>query len=191
MRLTVSRNLYLVTGLLLIAACGSPGPIALQHLDQETGVTITRAEKPLVLYRDRSAQSAHGRDYVYLGPIEVNNMGRRHYYLWLGIWGTADNRVADVDDFESIVMFVDGEPMSLEATGWTPGAIGASGSVYVKPVAAATDAYYSVTIDQIRLMAEAGDIELRAGTVRTKLYTQWDTSGSTSANILAFVKRVY
>jgi len=178
---------------LLLAACGGTTALVDDRLDPLTGVTVTSVTKPLVFYRDRSAQAAFAKDYVYLGPIEVNNMGKRNYFLWLGIWGSSDltDRGSEMDDFESVVVYADGEPLSLDVKGWTPASIGLSESAYVKPVASATDGYYRVTIDQIRLMAEARDIEIRAGTTAPKQYIRWDTSASGSDAIIRFLQQVY
>ena len=178
--------------LFAITGCGGPTAVISDRMDPLTGVTVTRASKPVVFYRDRSAQAAHARDYVYLGPIEVNNMGQRNYYIWLGIWGSSDatDRSSQLDDFESVILFADGEPLSLEVNGWTPESIGISEPAYVKPVASATDGYYRVTIDQIRLIAEARDLELRAGSTRPKRYSPWNTAATTSSSLRAFVKQV-
>ena len=175
---------------LLITACGGTTPVVSGQLDPLTGVTVTRATKPVVFYRDRSAQAAHARDYIYLGPVEVNDMGQRNYYIWLGIWGTSDSkdRSTQMDNFESVVVFADGEPLSLDVKGWTPESIGISTSAYVKPVASSTDAYYQVTIDQIRLIAEARDLEIRAGSTGPQRYAPWDSGSTTSASIQAFVR---
>lgn len=178
--------------LLVLGGCGGTTALVSSQLDPLTGVTVTSAATPIVFYRDRSAQAAHARDYVYLGPIEVNNMGQRNYYLWLGIWGTSDStdRSSQLDNFESIVVFADGEPLSLDVKGWTPESIGISEPAYVKPVASAMDGYYRVTIDQIRLMAEAHDLEVRAGSARPQRYTPWNSAATPSGSIRAFVKQV-
>ena len=178
---------------LVLAACGGTDALVSDRLDPLTGVTVTSATKPLVLYRDRSAQAAYAKDYVYLGPIEVNNMGHRNYFIWLGIWSSSDlaDRSSQMNDFETVVVYADGEPLNLEVDGWTPGSIGLSESAYVKPVASATDGYYRVTIDQIRLIAEAKDIEIRAGTTAAKRFVLWDTSASGNSAIISFVQRVY
>jgi hypothetical protein len=177
---------------LVLAACGGTPALVSDRLDPLTGVTVTSVTKPLVFYRDRSAQAAYAKDYVYLGPVEVNTMGRRDYFLWLGIWGSSDSadRSKQMDNFESIVVYADGEPLNLEVKGWTPASIGLSESVYVKPVASATDGYYRVTIDQIRLMAEARDLEIRAGSTHPHRYTLWDSASTTSASMQAFVREV-
>ncbi len=173
----------------LLSSCSSSGPLVEQKLDNVTGVTVTRSAAPVVLYRDNSAYAAHARDYVYLGPVEVNRMGNNSYYLWLGIWSTMRNeaRSAQRDGFESVILYADGEPLPLEFAGWTLDAIGVSEPVYVKPVASAADAYYRVTVDQIRLIAESSEIQLRVGTAQPKSYALWDKQGSANASIRAFV----
>ena len=187
-----SRLCSLLLALFLLAGCAGTETLVLERLDPETGVTITRASSPLVMYRDMSAQSAFGREYVYVGPIQVNNMGERQHYLWLGIWGTSDvtNRSETMSDFESIVIYADGEPLSLDVKGWNPGSIGASESVYVKPVAAALDGYYRVTIDQMRLIAESRDLEIRSGAKQPQRYFPWDSPQTTAEAMVAFLRNI-
>jgi hypothetical protein len=93
------------------------------------------------------------------------------------------------DGFESITLFADGEPLQLELVGWTLESIGVSEPVYVKPVASAADAYYRVTIDQIRVIANASEIELHAGTAPVRVYLMWDRQGSAHASMREFVDR--
>jgi hypothetical protein len=156
-----------------------------------TGVTVTHATAPIVLYHDNSSYAAHARDYVYLGPVEINRMGVYSYYLWLGIWSTISDaeRSFQRDGFESVTVYADGEPLQLELVGWTLESIGVSQPVYVKPVASAADAYYRVTIDQIRLIADAREIELHAGTSPVRVYLMWDRQGSAHASLREFVGR--
>ena len=119
-------------------------------------------------------------------------MGHRNYFIWLGVWGSSDSaaRSSQMDDFETVVIYADGEPLGLEVSGWTPQSIGMSESAYVKPVASATDGYYRVTIDQIRLMAEARDLEIRAGSSDPQTYAPWDSATTGSASIQAFLREV-
>lgn len=178
----------------LSAACSSSTSLVTETLDPVTGVTVLRGTAPVVLYHDNSGYAAHARDYVYLGPVEVNRMGSYSYYLWLGIWSTMryEGRQSEQrDGFESVILFVDGEPLPLEFAGWTLDAIGVTQPVYVKPVASAADAYYRVTIDQIRLIAASSDIQLRAGTAKPRLYSLWENQGSAYASLRAFLERGY
>lgn len=173
----------------VLSSCSTSGPLVEQKLDNVTGVTVTRSMAPVVLYRDNSAYAAHARDFVYLGPVEVNRMGSNSYYLWLGIWSTMrdEARSGQRDGFESVILYADGEPLPLEFAGWTLDAIGVSEPVYVKPVASAADAYYRVTVDQIRFIAESRDIQLRVGAAQPKSYALWDKQGAANASIRAFI----
>lgn len=178
----------------LLGACSSSAPLVIERLDPLTGVTVTNATEPLVLYNDNSGYAAYARDYVYLGPIEVNNMGTRSYFLWLGIWSTMrddDSLARQRDGFESVVIYADGEPLPLELEGWTLDTIGVSQPVYVKPVAGAADAYYRVTADQIRLIATARNVVLRAGLLRPTSYNLWDEQGLPNASLRAFVSSAF
>jgi hypothetical protein len=177
-----------------ISACSTPSSLVQETLDPVTGVTVLRATAPVVLYHDNSGYAAHARDYVYLGPVEVNRMGSHSYYLWLGIWSTIryeDRQSEQRDGFESVILFVDGEPLPLEFAGWTLDAIGVTEPVYVKPVASAANAYYRVTIDQIRLLAEADVIQLHAGTAKPRTYALWENQASAYASLRAFLAQGY
>jgi len=177
----IARHVTTILLMAALASCASSQSPVDQHLDPLTGVTVTRASAPIVFFRDNSALAAYARDYVYLGPLEVNRMGSHQYYLWLGIWSTMREGRDDTrwrDGFESVTLFADGEPMPLEIAGWTAESIGMSEHAYVKPVASAMDAYYLVTIDQIRLIAEASDLRLRAGASSVDSYLPWESGAS-------------
>ena len=180
-----------ILAMLLNTGCVSKTTLVEERLDLGTGVTVTHATAPIMLYRDNSAYAAHARDYVYLGPVEINRMGEYSYYLWLGIWSTISDaeRSWQRDGFESITVYADGEPLQLELVGWTLESIGVSEPVYIKPVASAADAYYRVTIDQIRLIANAREIELHAGASPVRVYLMWDRQGSAHAALREFLDR--
>ena len=180
-----------ILAMLLNTGCVSTTTLVEERLDLGTGVTVTHATAPIMLYRDNSAYAAHARDYVYLGPVEINRMGEYSYYLWLGIWSTISDaeRSWQRDGFESITVYADGEPLQLELVGWTLESIGVSEPVYIKPVASAADAYYRVTIDQIRLIANAREIELHAGASPVRVYLMWDRQGSAHAALREFLDR--
>ena len=150
--------LALVTG-----GCSTDSALVRDQMDPATSVNISYSHTPMVFYRDVSGRAAYARNFVHIAPLEVNRSGDYRYYLWLGIWNTMADAQSDQsrDGFESIVIFADGEPLPLEIAGWTVAAIGASKPVYLKPVASAADAYYAVTVDQLRLIAEARDVRLK------------------------------
>jgi len=129
---------------------------------------------------------------VNLGPVQVNRGGRFEYFLWLGIWNT--NQTASVadrrDGFDSIILFINGEPLALDLNGWTPSAIGASESVYPQPVPSSLEAYYRVTADQIRLIANADDIQLRTTGVRPRTFESWDDQAAARESFRYFLSNV-
>jgi hypothetical protein len=128
--------------LMSLASCASSSGSVREVLDETTGVTITSSATPLLLYRDNSSYAAYSRNYAQIGPIEVNQTGRYSYFLWVGVWNTIQDTEATTrrSSFDSITIFADGEPLALDATGWTPDAINASLRVYPKNVASAADA---------------------------------------------------
>lgn len=173
-----------------LTACAAGRSGIGERLDPVTGVTVTFAETPLVLYRDEPARAAYARSFVSIAPLQVNRSGDRRYYLWIGIWNTvvADDPIAQRDGFESIAVFADGEPLFLELSGWTPDALGASEPVYIKPVASAVDAYYAMTPDQVRRIAAASDVSLRTSGTRPRTYELWDSQSGARESLQRFAE---
>lgn len=178
--------------ILTLAACAS-SPLINEKLDPKTGVTVTFSTMPLVFYRDTPSQAAYARNFLQLGPIQVNRSGSYRYYLWLGVWNTM--QVTDLSEhregLESVVILADGEPLMLELTGWTPASIGTSEPIYLKPVASATDAYYEVTADQIRLIADAKEIRVRSTGAFPREFQPWDDQASVNNSLAEFLKRTF
>lgn len=170
------RRTAIVTCLLVLSAACASLQAVVQKMDPQTSATITYSTVPLVLYRDDPAHAAFARNFLSLGPLLVNRSGNYDYFVWLGMWNTnhsvsiAEGRAG----FDSIVLFVDGEPLALDIAGWTPDSVGASEPVYPLPVASAISAYYRVTADQIRLLAEADTISLRTTGTFSLAFEQWD-----------------
>jgi hypothetical protein len=193
--IVMKRSLIFLAGSLTVlmglASCASSSPTASDKLDQFTGATVTYVDVPLVFYRDNPAQAAYARNFVHAGPIQVNRSGAYKYYIWLGSWNTM--QVTDTsyarDGLESIVIFADGEPLLLELSGWAPDAIGVSEPVYLSPAASAADAYYQVTIDQVRLIAEASDIRLRTAGPTPREFELWDDQMSAMQSLAEFIRR--
>ena len=173
------------------SGCSSDSAMVKGQMDPVTSVTISYSQTPMVFYRDVSGRAAYARNFVHMAPLEVNRSGDYRYYLWLGIWNTMADAQSDQsrDGFESIVIFAYGEPLPLEITGWTVAAIGASKPVYLKPVASAADAYYAVTVDQLRLIAEARDVRVKTTGSRNESYEPWDNQKSAKKSLIEFLGR--
>ena len=192
-RLYLPRNVFALIIVVIIAGCAANSPIVREKLDPLTGVTVTFSNTPLIMFRDDSGRAAFARNYVHMGPIQVNRSGSYQYYLWLGAWNTMQSvgPAEHQDSLESIVLFVDGEPMSLDLVGWTPAAIGTSEPVYLKPVASSVDAYYRVTADQIRLIAESTDLTLRTSGANAREFSPWDNQQLARSELLEFLDQAF
>lgn len=192
-RLISAKDLCILLTAIIIAGCASTLPIVREKLDPLTGVTVTFSNTPLIMYRDDSGRAAFARNYIHMGPVQVNRSGSYQYYLWLGAWNTMQS-VGPTDhreSLESIVLFVDGEPMSLDLVGWTPEAIGVSEPVYLKPVASSVDAYYRVTADQIRLIAQSTDLTLRTSGANSREFSPWDNQQLARSELLDFLNQAF
>jgi hypothetical protein len=178
--------LILVVG--MAGGCASTDEVSASYLDAETGVTVRRAGTPIVLYKDRTSRAAFARDFIHMGPVQVNRMGNYRYYLWFGIWSTIPevDPAAQRDGFESVTLFVNGEPLQLQLAGWTGTSIGASSDVYVKPVASAADAYFEVTLDQVRLIAGANDLRILTSGPDPTNFELWDNQASAFRSLRQF-----
>jgi hypothetical protein len=172
----MSRNLIIGLLLSVVIGCASSPERPREILDPQTSATITYSSATMLLYRDVPAHAANAKNLVSLGPLQVNRSGHYRYFLWLGIWNTnfKASEANGRDGFDSIILFVDGEPLALEISGWTPSTIGASTPVYPQPVASALNAYYEVTVDQIRFIAEANDLSLQTSGFTSHSFELWD-----------------
>ena len=189
--LTTGRS-FLAHALVLVTVagftgCGANAPFVDEKLDPVTSVTIRYSNPHLVFFRNVAGHTAFARDYVDLAPVEINRSGDRRYYIWLGIWTDAGG-AAGRDEFKSVNVFADSEPLQLQLSGWTSAAIGASEPVYKKPAASAVDAYYEVTVDQLQRMANATDLRLETGGRERETFEPWDDQTRGKTALLEFLK---
>lgn len=184
--------LLLLAYTIILGACSSNGADIKEQLDSNTGVTVSYADVPFVFYRDRFGIAALARDLVNMGPIRINRMGEHRYFLWFGIWSTVQNPdvARERDGFETVYLFVDGEPFELELIGWTVDSIGASEPIYSSPVPTAADAFYPIDVNQARLIAQASALRLRTSGARPESYELWGNQVSAKRSLEAFLRSV-
>lgn len=153
----IYRNTVAAIAALATFACSSQPPVT-SRLDSG-GLTVVALNDAVVLARPVRQLTVAARDYAYIGPVEINRMGQRNYYLWLGLASTVDRALADVSpaDAESLAILVDGQPMILPLTNWgadldrPPYETGVP--VYAKMSARAS-------LDQIHRIGEATSVEI-------------------------------
>lgn len=170
----------LVVLLLVSATATGRGELLRQHLDERTALVLTGLQRPLILHKDEPGLAANARDYIQLGPLEINRQGELRYYLWMSIWSTID-RAGDLrwrQGFEVVHVFADGEPVDVELSAWNLARERAEVSFYEKPVHGAVDAFYPVTLDQLRRIAAATEVYAVAGPQSRDRYQAWEWSPS-------------
>ena len=178
----------MVLAVLFTSACSSNPELVLSKLDPKTSVTISYNQSPLVFVRSRGTNTSNAAEHIYLGPVEVNRSGDYRYYIWLASWSMTDNAQPNrrYDRFESIDIISDGNPVTLKLTGASTRAIGASEPVYRKPVGWAIEAYYDVTLDQLRTIAQATDLRVQYSSTR-EMFELWDDPMASRAGLMAFL----
>lgn len=154
-----------------LVACASlrPGPAQAptvrQHLDETTAVTVTSGSSTSSLVREESWTSAHGREVIDAGLVEINRSGQHQWLLRLAVWSTLDlagqaerrNRL-----FQKILLLADGEPIELSPSAWSDRQAGLSDPPYPVPVEEALVVYLPVTRGQAERFASAREVSIIA-----------------------------
>jgi hypothetical protein len=139
----------------LLAGCAADGPLE-SALDAK-GRTEVRATSILTLARPTPRYSEAARDYLYLAPVEVNEMGARRQYLWLGFATTVDHAWlwAERSEPTTLVLVFDGVPVALPLSAWDvlPAGFGTPAPTYEARRA-------RVTLDELGRLTTAGAVEV-------------------------------
>jgi hypothetical protein len=141
-------------------------------LDAKSAATVTSLTAPLVFFSEEPMLAANARDYIYLGPAELNRSGTYEYILWLEFFSTLDRGwAAGLDRNSRLVLMLDGKPMELAEA-----AADIDGLPYRSPVATDPPVSYRVTRDQLRLLGGARQVSIiaQSGTGMTREYRRWD-----------------
>ena len=73
---------FVAVVVLAVSACTAQEPLA-TRLDT-SGLTVVTVDEPVVLARPVRQLTVAARDYAYIGPVQINRMGNRDHYLWVG-----------------------------------------------------------------------------------------------------------
>ena len=131
-----------------------------QYLDGGSGVTVTSLAAPLVFFKDAPMLAANARDYLYVGPAELNRSGKHEVVLWMYFCSTIDRNGAEDPGLpEHVILMLENTPMELIATG---NRVNIRNWSYSSPVAGGQTVVYSLTRNQLRLLAKTGDTKILA-----------------------------
>lgn len=166
------RSIFAILSIVLASCTTVPGERS--RLDS-SGLTVVTLAQTLVLSRPQPTVAAGARDYVYIGPVELNNMGNREYLLWVSLASTIDREflgLAPIGAAE-IVLLVDDEPMQFAVSRWRT-ELDASPYPTSTPVYATLEA--TTTLNQIHRIAAASTVEfhLVADRGADSHYRHWD-----------------
>jgi hypothetical protein len=129
-----------------------------QRLDESSGATITTLDAPAAFSRDRPMLAANARDYVYMGPVEINRAGERSYALWVAYCSTIDR--TDGQRFAAPAnawLLVDDAPMELGRP--APG-VDLADWLYEAPVVGGDKVVYALTRAQLQLIARSRHVRV-------------------------------
>ncbi|MCX7058272.1 MAG: hypothetical protein NTZ79_14140 [Proteobacteria bacterium] len=178
---------------LLLGACTttSDGPPVQEYLDPQTAMTIRVVAEPFVYARDVPELAANMRDYLYVGAVELNNMGSRRHFWALISWSTIDRKRAGL----SLPPLPDKLELQLTTatreyplTTHEPRSIGAGEPVLQPPAGYLGDSWFLTTPADLRAFAASppASIDVMVDGVR-QTYTLWKRA---DAPLAAFIEDI-
>jgi hypothetical protein len=183
--LSNARPALLGLALVLAGGCQSAGPV-IERLDAGSGLTFVTDPALAVYARTETRLSRSARDYIYLGPVEINERGVREYFLWVGIGSTIDRDYLAGEASVPDVLYLDleGAPVEFELMPWDQRVprLAASG-VYDPAVKPGRIMAARVTLDQISLIADGrpDSVRVARGGGATLDYFLWGDRADWSA----------
>lgn len=92
-----------------------------QHVDEQSGESLTSTIEPTRFVAERPALSRVGKDYLYAAPVRVSGFDGSKTYLWFAVGSSIDRRItgAAIPDVSTIVLLVDDMPMTFDLENWS------------------------------------------------------------------------
>ena len=189
MRIDIIAAILLVS--LLTAGCAGSRPASAerQYLDTASGITVTGLDEPAIFHHDDPRLAANVRDYLYMGPVVMNRMGKYSFYLWLGEWSTID-RLSERESpaglrttgatIGQVVLLLDGVPMELDDSLDRVEKSRIIQPPYTSSVESMRAEYMRVSRDQLSRIAAAKNVVVRVSDAgQLRIYRLW--SGNTQS----------
>jgi hypothetical protein len=158
---------------LLTACAATPDNEVREHLDERTGVTVTRMKQALQFYSPIPELGLQATRFAYLGPLEVNRMGARTTYLWLSVLPGSSSeaqQAAGAGSPAKLALVVDGERFEPEIAATSADQIDLGKRAYPRPAEWAHEGYWTTspellarlgTVSNLTLEIDSGDGQLR------------------------------
>ena len=170
------RKALLTATLMLASGCASQAWDYETRLDPASGLTIGKLPRPITMAKATPQFSQAARDYLYLGPVQVNRMGAKEHHLWLGFATTVDRMpFGDTPPRPTrLVVVADDLAMDLVLQEWDPAR---NGEV---PYEVANTPYLSlasrVTPEQLTVIGRAEQVRVYVVTADSQAveYERWN-----------------
>ena len=164
------------------------GAAPTEYLDEQTGATVTIANKPLVFARERSDRAANMRDYVNLTAASVNRGGKVEYVLIAYLWSTLDPRFADVQKADSLLLLADDRRIVLNANGKQPSDLGIAETVQAPPGQDLKPMVFPIDLATLRFIAAARHVVLQVVAGEDAYsYDLWEDQRAALARFVEFL----
>ena len=164
-------KIFAAAAVVALSGCASTQSLA-PRFDERTGVTWTALSEPVAMAHAKPQHSTAARDYLYVGPLEMNERGTRQEYLWFGLATTVPNAFsADLPSLpNSLLLEIDSLVFELPIVAWN------EASPYETPATVTHSMTARVSLDQIGLIAGAEDVrvELHNDDGSKTAYAHWD-----------------
>jgi hypothetical protein len=131
----------------LLGGCAAvPANAVAEQLDERTGTTVTRIERPIELV-STEPRGNNTDPFAYLAPFETNRMGQRQLYLWVAV---PDER----GGARPPVVLAGSEILHMVSKGSDPKSLALAAFPYPNP--APWSAIHAYEIDEATLRSLAG-----------------------------------
>ncbi len=178
------RGACLLAASVALAGCAlGKRAVLTQYMEEDVAIVITALVEPLLLADEASALGVNVGDYLQLTPVEINRSGDFNYYLSMVFWSTVDRQQTDNHHaLERVTLMLDSVPMQLQLSFVRVGGGANRLDVIPAPVAGAVQAYYSLTVSQIRELGAAQSLYV----LGSQPDTRYRPLGEASNALLAF-----
>lgn len=185
----VSAVLFVLSLAAVLAGCTEPlrpDPVD-TWLDEKTGATVTNLAAPLIFYREEPGLAVNARDYLYVGPLEVNRAGRYRYLIGMSWFSTIDRGTrTGIDVPAAVYLQPDGRPMELRRADRQAADIRWP---YDPPLGGGSAVLFDITRAQLRVLARAEDLTVRTEDQHHRFVT-WRPWRDVAAGLQAFLRTV-
>ena len=185
----VPAVLFVTSLIAVLAGCTEPlrpDPVN-TRLDETTGATVTNLAAPLIFYREEPGLAVNARDYLYVGPLEVNRAGRYRYLIGMSWFSTIDRGTrTGIDVPTAVYLQPDGRPMELQRADRHAADVRWP---YDPPLGGGPAILFDITRAQLRVLARAEELTVRTEDQHHRFVT-WRPWRDVTTGLQAFLDTV-